>query len=193
MLAPHETMIKSSDMVVVLIDAQERLAAAMPERERVLAVMSRVLRAAGILGVPVVATRQYPKGLGPTEAQIESLLLDLADHGSTVIGVDKITFDCTKEPDFMEALGGTFRRQVVIVGMETHICVTQTALSLGGHGYQVQVAADGCCSRDAAAHDVALDRLRAAGVIVTHSESVLYEALGRSGTDQFKAILSIIK
>lgn len=193
MLRPGQSMISRSDFVLVLIDAQERLAAVMPERERVLEVISRMLRAASVLGAPIIVTRQYPKGLGDTVPEIEAILLDLADHESTVIGVDKLAFDCAAEPEFITALRGTGRRQVVIVGMESHICVTQSALSLAGLNFQVHVVADGCCSRDQAAHQIAMDRLRSTGVIVTHSESVIYEAVGEAGTELFKAILPIVK
>ncbi len=193
MPGPGESMINRSDFVLVLIDAQERLAAAMPQRESVLEVISKMLRATSVLGAPIIVTRQYPKGLGDTVPEIEAILLDLADHEATVVGVDKLAFDCAAEPEFISALRGTGRRQVVIVGMESHICVAQSALSLAGLNFQVHIVADGCCSRDAAAHQIAMDRLRAAGVIVTHSESVIYEAVAEAGTELFKAILPIVK
>ncbi len=193
MPAPAQSMINRSDFVLVVVDVQERLVAAMPERVRVLEVISRMLRAASVLGAPIIVTRQYPKGLGDTVPEIEAILLDLADHESTLIGVDKLAFDCAAESEFLTALRGTGRRQVVIVGMESHICVTQSALSLAGLNFQVHIAADGCCSRDVAAHRIAMHRLRSTGVIVTHSESVIYEAVGEAGTELFKAILHIVK
>jgi len=193
MSAPQETIVDSSDMVLVLIDFQERLAAVMPEKERVLGVTSRLLKGAALIGAPVLVTRQYPQGLGSTEPLLEQLLIELADEGARVTGVDKTAFCCMLEPTFVEALEGTGRRQVVIAGLETHICVTQTALAIAGSGYQVQVVADACSSRDNFAHEVALDRLRATNVIVTHSESVLYEAVGKAGTKEFKSLLALIK
>lgn len=193
MSAPQETIVDRSDMVLVLIDFQEWLVAAMPEKEWVLSAASRLLKGAALIGAPVLVTRQYPQGLGSTEPILEQLLIELADEGACVIGVDKTDFCCMAESAFAEALGGTGRRQVVIAGLETHICVVQTALAIAGSGYQVQVVADACSSRDNFAHEVALDRLRATNVIVTHSESVLYEAVGKAGTDEFKSLLALIK
>lgn len=193
MPAPKETLIDRSDLVLVLIDVQERLAAAMQHRDRVLSAIVRLTRGAALIGAPIVVTRQYPKGLGPTEQVLEEVLLQVADRDTHVVGVDKTAFCCAAEVDFNDALAATGRRQVVLAGMETHICVAQTALALVGGGYQVQVAADACCSRDDSAHEIALARLRMANVVVTHSESVLYEAVGRAGTDEFKGLLEIVK
>jgi nicotinamidase-related amidase len=193
MPASSPGLARRSDAVLLIIDVQERLAAVMSSRDAVTDACVRLARTAALVGVPIVATRQYPQGLGPTEAAIESVLLHLAEEGATVLGVDKTTFDCTVEPEFVDALGATTRRQAIIAGMETHICVTQTALSLVARGFEVQVVADGCCSRDRAMHDVALDRLRAAGVGVTTSESAMYELVGRAATDEFRALLAIVK
>lgn len=193
MSVPEETLIDRHELVLVLVDFQERLAAAMPDRERVLATVDRLVRGVVLVDAPVIVTRQYPKGLGSTDPGLEQTLIELADAGARVAGIDKTAFCCAAEHDFNEALSATGRRQVVIAGMETHICVTQTALALLGEGYRVQVAADACCSRDREAHEVALSRLRARGVVVTHSESVLYEAVGEAGTDEFKALLQIVK
>lgn len=193
MPAPKETLIDRSDMVLVLVDLQERLVAAMQHRERTLAAAGRLARAAALVGAPILVTRQYPQGLGPTESSIEKLLIELADRDARVSGVDKTAFCCAAEAEFNEALSATGRRQVVLAGMETHICIAQTALALAGSGYQVQVAADACCSRDDVAHELALARMRAANVVVTHSDSVMYEAVGRAATDEFKALLEIVK
>jgi len=193
MFAPRETLIVRDDLVLVVIDVQEKLAAAMSHRERVVTAVSRLARATALVGAPVILTRQYPQGLGPTVDEVELLLLELAAQGARVSGVDKTAFCCAAEEDFIEALSATGRRQVVLAGMETHICVAQTALALAGTGFQVQVAADACCSRDDSAHDIALHRMRHTGVIVTTAESVMYEAVGRAGTDEFKRLLQIVK
>ena len=185
--------VERDSFALVIIDIQERLADVMPDKERVVAATGRLARVAAMLSAPVILTRQYPRGLGSTVPELEALLLELAEDGANVQGVDKMAFCCAKEPDFSEALCATGRRQVVLVGMETHICVTQTALALAEEGYVVHVAADGCCSRDVAMHELALDRIRTAGVIVTSSESVMYEAVGRAGTSEFKNLLSIVK
>lgn len=193
MPASRETLVDRGDLVLVVIDIQERLAAAMTRREQVVSSASRLARAAALLGAPIMVTRQYPKGLGSTVESLESVIMELAHRGARVTSVDKTAFCCAAEDEFVEALSATGRRQVVIVGMETHICVAQTALALAGNGYQVQVVADACCSRRDEDHAVALDRMRAAGVIVTTSESVMYEAVGRAATDEFRGLLEIVK
>jgi nicotinamidase-related amidase len=179
--------------VLVLVDIQEKLAAAMPERERVLAVAARLARAFALVAAPVMITRQYPRGLGDTERALEQVLVEIAQEGSTVMSVDKTAFCACREPAFLEGLAACGRCQVVVAGMETHICVTQTALDLASRGYSVHVVADGCCSRDARVHDIALDRLRSAGVVVTASESVMYELIQRADTDEFRFLLKIVK
>jgi nicotinamidase-related amidase len=176
--------------VLVVVDVQERLAAVMPRRGGVAATSSRLVRTADVLGIPVVVTRQYPKGLGDTVPEVASAVDELETPAPVV---DKTTFCCSDEPAFDAVLDEIGREQVVLVGMETHICVTQTALALRAAGRPVFVVADGVCSRDDRDHEVALARLRAAGVVVATSESVMYEALGRAGTPEFKAVLEIVK
>lgn len=193
MIASKETLIHRDDLVLVIVDIQERLACVMPHGEQVIAAASRLARAAALIGAPIILTRQYPQGLGTTVEQLETLLLELAQQGARVSGIDKTAFCCAAEDGFIEALSATGRRQVVLIGMETHICIAQTALALAGSGYQVQVVADACCSREDAAHETALDRMRHAGVIVTCAESVMYEAVGRAGTDEFRGLLRIVK
>ncbi|MRR10944.1 hydrolase [bacterium] len=186
-------MIDRTEFALVIVDVQERLAAAMDDRDRVIAAISRLARMCALVSAPMLLTRQYPKGLGPTVPELEALVLDIAREGARVSGVDKTAFCCVAEHDFVEALSATGRHQIVVGGMETHICVTQTALALLGQGYRVQVPADACCSRADSDHAIALDRLRAAGVVITTSESVMYEAVGSAGTDEFKRLLEIVK
>ena len=182
----HASLVRRDAAVLVVVDIQERLASAMPRRDAVVATAVLLARAADVLGIPVVLTRQYPRGLGDTVAE---LLWAEGTEGA----VDKTTFDCLREPGFVTRLEKTGRRQVVLAGMETHICVAQTALSLVGAGYDVHVVADAVCSRRDTDRDTALARLRAAGATVSVAESVLYEALGEAGTPEFKAVLDLVK
>lgn len=179
--------IDGDDLALVVIDIQERLAAAMPRREEVVAASARLARVASLIGAPTIVTRQYPKGLGDTLPELAEAL------DANAVVVDKTAFCCCAEDAFAEALAATGRKQAVLLGMETHICVTQTALALLDRGYRVHVVADGVCSRRDLDHDVALARLRHEGVVVTTSEAVMYEAVGRAGTDEFKALLGIVK
>jgi nicotinamidase-related amidase len=186
-------VIRRDDVALVVVDIQERLAAAMERREEVVAVTARLMRVAGLLGWPVILTRQYPQGLGDLEPPLLALAdsADLADV--PVRFVDKTAFCCLAEPAFATALSETGRRQVLLAGMETHICVTQTALALLAEGTEPFVAADACCSRRERDNDLALERLRAEGVVVTTSESAMYEACGVAGTDEFRALLRLVK
>jgi nicotinamidase-related amidase len=180
-------------MVLVIVDVQERLAAAMVLRDSVVENAGRLARLCGIVGAPIVMTRQYPKGLGPFVDELERLLLQLAYEGVHVNGVDKTAFCCAADEGFNKAVEATGRAQVVIVGMETHICVAQTAIEMAASGYRVQVVADACCSRKQLDHDTALERMRAAGVVVTTTEAVMYEAIRVAGTEEFKRLLEIVK
>jgi nicotinamidase-related amidase len=188
----HTGLVHRASLVLVLIDFQERLAAAMERRAEVEATVVRLVRCAELIGAPIVVTRQYPDGLGDTVPGI-ARALEEAGRTVPVTVVDKTSFCACDEPAFLEALYETSRSQVVVVGMETHICITQTALTLAKKTYPVYVVADACCSRRDADHLTALDRLRTAGVVVTTAESVMYEAVSRAGTDEFKRLLAIVK
>jgi nicotinamidase-related amidase len=184
----HSFLAIAEHSQLVVIDIQTRLVAAMPEadRARTLRNASILARAAGLLAVPVVATEQYPRGLGPTDAAVAAAL----PEGTALL--DKTCFACSGEETFRLALSAADRPQVVLAGMEAHVCVLQTALHLLDE-YQVFVAEDAVCSRDAAHHRNAMERLRFAGVTVTNTESVLFEWLRDAAHDQFKAVSALVK
>lgn len=188
----HTGLVHRASLVLVVIDVQEKLAAAMERRDDVVAVIVRLVRLAELVGAPIVVTRQYPEGLGDTVPEIADALA-AASRTVKVVTVDKTSFCACDEPAFLEALYETGRSQAVLAGMESHICVTQTALTLAKKTYPVHVVADACCSRRDADHEAALSRLRAAAVVVTTSESVMYEAVSRAGTDEFRHLLAIVK
>lgn len=192
-MSTQASVLHSGDAVVIIVDVQERLAAAMDRRQSVLDACDKLVRTAAATGVPVLATRQYPVGLGDLEPTLAERLAALAAEGASVSGADKVAFNCFAEPAFVEALKATGRRQLVIAGMETHICVVQTALAALAAGFDVHVVADGCCSRDAENHERALSRLGAAGIVVTVTESALYELVGEAGTEEFRTLLRIVK
>ena len=171
--------------VLVVIDLQERLLVEFPTRQSVIEQSVRLVRVAHELAVPVLATEQYPKGLGPMEAPVTEAL--------GVAPIEKVSFGCMGEPRFAEALKESGRRQLVIVGAETHVCVLQTALSALASGYEVFVVADAVASRRQEQYDAGLDRLRAAGVGVVTVEMVIFEWLGCAGTAEFKRVLPFIK
>lgn len=178
--------IRAADAAFVFVDIQSALADVMERRDAVVGAAALLARAAATLQVPVLVTRQYPRGLGDTVCEIAEAV---GEHSP----IDKVTFSCLAEPAFREQLEALGRRQVVLAGMETHICITQTALALLEEGYEVSVVADATCSRRMSDHEVALARLRAAGAQVTVVESVIYEALERAGTPEFRAVLELVK
>ncbi len=186
-------LIRREEAALVVIDVQERLAAVMPHRARVVAATSRLLRSAALLRMPIVVTRQNPAGLGDLVPEIAGLLEGPELASADVRVVDKIAFACTLEPAFVEAFTATGRSQAVVCGMETHICVAQTALSLDAAGCTTFVAADACCSIDDGDAHVALDRMRRDRVVVTTSQAVMYEAVREAGTDEFRALLRVVK
>jgi nicotinamidase-related amidase len=171
---------------LVLIDYQERLFSAMHEKEALLDNVLKLVKGVNALGVPVLLTEQYPKGLGPTLPQIKELL-------PQVIPLEKTCFDSCDEENFSAALKASGRKQVLLAGIEAHICVYQTAMSLARSGYQVQVVSDCCSSRSPPNKKIALFRMGAARIIPTTDETALFELLKVGRGDVFKQISYIIK
>jgi nicotinamidase-related amidase len=175
---------------LLIIDSQERLAAAMPKNDLavVIANVNRLVNTASELNIPIIATEQYSKGLGHTIAAIKERL---------PVGVkptEKTCFSCCTAAGFERDLTrDEQRKQVVMVGMESHICILQTASGLQHWGYQVFVAADAVCSRIPANRDNALERMRHCGIQVTNTESVAFEWLGDSTHERFKVVSNLFK
>ena len=171
---------------LLVVDVQSRLAPAMADSAGVVGRVRVLLEAARRLGVPTLVSEQYPKGLGGT---VEELAPSLGDAKV----IPKTAFSCAREPEFAAALRGLDRPQVVVCGMETHVCVLQTALDLHGQGFAVHVAADAVGSRDTARRDLGLARMRDAGCAIVDSEMVVFEWLGAAGTDEFREVSKLIK
>jgi nicotinamidase-related amidase len=178
--------LERAETALLVIDIQERLAVAMADREQVVTNAGHLIAAAKLLGVPVVHTEQYPRGLGPTVPELRAALEPAAP-------VEKLTFDCCGEPTFAPALAAAGRPTVVVCGMETHVCVLQTVLGLLAQGLIVHVAADAVCSRSAENRRTALELMRDAGAVITCTETVLFQLLVRAGTPEFKAIQARIR
>jgi nicotinamidase-related amidase len=171
---------------LLLIDFQERLFPVMHNKEKLLNNVIKLIKGAQALEIPIIATEQYPKGLGPTIPEIKALIPDLK-------AVEKVCFSCCDDIAFMERLGGLKRSQVLVAGIEAHICVYQTAAALARAGYQVEVAADGVSSREADNRRVALTKLGQMGILPTSVEMALFELLKIAKGDKFKQISAIIK
>lgn len=169
---------------LVLVDIQTKLLAVMPTDD-MLNNCIRLSTASRLLNVPVIITEQYPAGLGGTEPA----LLQSAGH---VAPIEKITFSCMATLSFKQQLAAD-KPQIVLAGMEAHICILQTALDLLANGKQVFVVEDAIISRNVANKANAVARLRAAGCIIANTESILFEWLGMAQGDAFKAISKLIK
>lgn len=173
-------------LVLVVIDLQERFRELIHGMPSVLKNSSRLIRAFGELDLPVLLTEHNSRGLGATVPEIRSLL-------DRTPPLEKLTFSCDGDPGFRAALGALNRDQVVLCGIEAHVCVYQTARDLMDRGKQVAVAADAVGSRQAAAREIGLEHMRRIGVQVMNVEMILYEMLREAQTADFKAVASLLK
>lgn len=180
MLLSHERS------TLVVVDVQERLAPAVHAHDRVIRNTGILLDSARALGVPVLVSEQYPKGLGPTVPALRDKL-----DGAAV--VEKIHFGCAGEPEFLRRLDALDREQIVLCGMEAHVCVLQTALGLRALGRTVYLVADATSSRVPANAELGIARMRGAGVEIVSTEMVVFEWLHRAGTPAFKTLSALIK
>lgn len=177
-------LLEREQCLLVIVDMQQKLVPLMADKERLVANVSRLARFARIVGMPVVVSEQT--NLGPTIEQIASVLPHAVEP------VEKISFDCFGCGPFQEKLWEHQRPVLAIAGIESHICVAQTALSaLVGH--DVHVIADAVASRYEPNRQVALRRLEQAGAVISSTEMFMYEVLGRAGTDEFRAVLPLVK
>jgi nicotinamidase-related amidase len=172
--------------VLLLVDVQERLFPHVFEHRRVLARVDLLLTAANLLRVPLLLTEQYPKGLGSTIEEIRRII-------PKVDPLVKMDFSCVPAPGFKERLSSLHRDQVVLAGIETHVCIAQTAMDLATQGEKVFVVADATASRRPVDAQTALQRMNQGGVVLVTAESVVFEWLRRAGTEEFKAIQPKLK
>lgn len=187
---PIMSLCRRENSALLAIDMQTRLAAAMPEASRIQVLHNSgiLIEAAVQLAIPILQTEQYPRGLGPTEP---ALLERLQGHARPLI---KTSFSCCDAAGFDAAVcADASRTQWILCGMEAHVCVLQTALELRARGLEVFVVEDAICSRNPAYHANALARLRQAGVVISNTESVLFEWLRDASHPQFKTLSALIR
>ena len=182
----HPDLLRPGRTALMVIDIQERLVRVMPRREQLVARAARLVEAAQLLDVPVVITEQVPEKLGPIIPELAAALEKLPR-------ISKVAFSCCGEPEVVRALRGTDATAIVLCGVETHVCVQQTALDLLVHGFRAYVCVDAVCSRYDIDHETALARMRGAGVILTTTESVLFELLQSADHEQFRALQKLVK
>ena len=184
----HKFGLGRDDAALIVIDIQERLAAAMNG-----AIMAQVIRNAGILittaklfGMPILASEQYRKGLGSTVGPVQEKL-------SGVDVIEKLDFDCTKDAGLRKKIDGIGRKKFIIAGIEAHVCVFQTGLSLLGMGRDVFVASDAVASRRRHDWEYSLRALAQAGAVVYPTETIAFMLMGKAGTDDFKKLAPLFK
>ena len=179
--------LKPEECALAVIDIQEKLLPPIFEKERLVRNAQLLVRLADILSLPIIVSTQYAKGLGQTIEEIRSLL-------PLVKTVDKLEFGCFGNGEYCSTVAGLANRNTLLLcGMESHICVMQTALGALNQGLNVHVAADAVSSRTELNWKIGLNRMQAAGAVMSSTEMMIYELLGKSGTPAFKEMLKHLK
>jgi len=179
--------LNAADAVLVVIDVQEKLCKAMDEK-----ILKHLVKNAGILqeaarelGMPVIVTEQYVKGLGETVGELKERVAEPA--------IEKMTFSCCGETPFPDKLKALGRKQVIVTGMETHVCVLQTVIELLDAGYAVHLVRDAVMSRRKDNWFVGLETAAAAGAVITSTEAALFQLLKVAGTEEFKKLSKLVR
>lgn len=181
---PHPTHLIPGQSALLVIDVQEKLLAKIPDRETLVQNIAFLIDGARLLEVPVTVTEQYPKGLGPTTPVLAEKVTERPD---------KVAFSCCAIPAVTASFRQQGRSKILLTGMETHVCVLNTALDLLAEGFQVYLAVDAVASRFVLDHDIALGRLEKAGAILTTSETAVFEWVGGSGHPKFKQVSALVQ
>ena len=174
------------NVLLLVIDVQEKIFATLFEKKETEINILRLIRGAGILGIPIIWTEQYPKGLGHTIASVRKALRDKNVQ-------EKITFSCLENHDIATAIMSLHKSQALVCGIEAHVCVYQTALDLMERGIETHIASDAVMSRKELNYHLALEKLRDTGAFITSVEMALFELQKIAKGETFKAIADIIK
>jgi len=181
---------KRGSSQLLIVDVQEKLLPAVVDPEALLAKITFLAVVAKRLDVPITISEHYPRGLGPTAAAIREVA------GNAAVTLGKVHFSCMDDEGLktrFTALKAEGRNQIVVAGMEAHVCVTQTALSLVDSGFETYLVADAITSRTSSSCAIAADRLRQAGCVPVATEMVMFEWLEKAGTAEFKDLLALIR
>ncbi len=174
------------NVALVIIDIQERLAAVMKEKDKVINNCLHLIELSRLLNIPIILTEQYPKGLGPTVEEIKNALPEYKP-------IEKLTFSCCDEPSFLDEIKKINKKTLILSGMETHVCLLQTCIGLISEGYNVHIVKDAICSRSKDNWKTGIEFMRDAGAVITCTETVLFQLLKIAGTQEFKTIAARIK
>jgi nicotinamidase-related amidase len=179
-------MLQTENATLLVVDFQGNLAHSMHAKERLFRNAQKLIRGIQVLGIPILWTEQNPKGLGPTIPEIADIL-------SNIQPISKMSFSCCRNDRFMQALKALNRKQILISGIEAHVCVYQTAADMVDLGYEVQVVTDAVSSRNMEDKHIGLQKMRDAGTSLTSVETALFELLKVAEGKPFKDILKIVK
>jgi nicotinamidase-related amidase len=172
------------DSALLVVDVQEKLVPAIADHARVVFNVGRLIDGARLLGLPVVATEQYPRGLGPTVPELAQRLGPIPD---------KLTFSCCGCPEIFTSLRDQGIHKILVAGIEAHVCVQQTVLDLLGDGWRVYLAVDAVGSRTPLDRDTALRRMDSSGAVLTTTEAALFEWCEVAGTPEFKEVSRLVR
>ncbi len=178
--------LKAENSVLVIVDVQGKLATLMHQRELFFENLLKIIKAVKVLGIPILWNEQIPDKLGRTIPEIQNILSELEP-------LVKNTFSCCGNDNFMERMRAIDREQILLVGMETHVCVYQTAIDLVKLGYEVYLVADAVSSRTLENKHVGIEAMRFGGAKITTVEMALFEMLAVAEGDKFKQIIKIVK
>ena len=181
----HPSLLTSS-CIFLLVDVQEKLFPYVEDKEELLKNIKLLLRFARIMSIPILATEHYPKGLGSTIEDIKNLI-------PQVKPIQKISFSCCGNEEFVSTLKRFESKTLVIFGIESHICIEQTALDAKAMGYDVHVAADAISSRSKFNMNIGIEKMRQFDVVITSTETVLYEIMENRDIKEFKEVLLLLK
>jgi nicotinamidase-related amidase len=179
-------MLNIDKTALVIIDVQEKLSRVMYEKEKLFENLQKLIKGVKLLNVPIIVTEQNPNGLGPTVPDIAPLLIDTKP-------VTKFSFSCCGEEPFLRQLEMLNRKQVLLAGIETHVCVYQTAIDLIEAGYEVHTVVDCVSSRTPENKNLALDKMKSEGARLTSVEIALFELLRTAKSPKFKEMSQIVK
>ncbi|MGE5396144.1 MAG: isochorismatase family protein [Chitinophagales bacterium] len=175
----------SENVLILVIDLQEKLLRAMPDRDPVTRNTTLLLKLAELFEIPVIVTEQYPRGLGKTIPEIQN---QLGEH----FLIEKVQFSAYL-PELSRKIDELKRKQILVVGTETHVCVFQTVRDLVEAGFNVHVAKDAVCSRFPLNHQNGVDLMQGLGAVITNTETVIFDILGAAGTEPFKVMSPLVK
>lgn len=181
----YSKLLDRNKSALLIIDVQERILGVMHKKDFFLENLIKLVKGIKVLDLPIFVTEQYPKGLGETTPELKKELENKP--------IQKMSFSCFGAENLFQELINKNISQVILCGIESHVCVQQTALDLVENGFQVNLAADAVTSRKIFDYETAIERMRSRGIEVSSTESILFELLNVCGTDEFKAISKIVK